>query len=207
MADVIVSRPDHQWVRIEKLFGCLGASHKPWGSLLRAAMQGKLKGELLSRDDHFDLHGLYLHRDLACDFRQSILDGKQPMFTAPLPPSAEWYPVMSRGEAEVYLNVSSPEVTWLARQAHFGDEAKTGGFVPRGKVEALGREFVGTREIATLAGCTTKSVSWALKRANVAPVMIDVPFWRRCEVMGDTGAIHQFSQSSEKWAEWASRQR
>lgn len=64
----------------------------------------------------------------------------------------------------------------MARQAHFGDEAKTEGFVPREKVEALGREFVGTREIATLAGCTTKSVSWALKRADVAPVMIDVPF-------------------------------
>jgi len=207
MAEVIVSRPDRQWVRIEKLFTCLGGSHKPWASLLRAATQGKLKGELLSRDGQFNLRGLYIHRDLACDFRQSILNGKQPMFTAPLPQSTDWYPVMSRGEAEVYLNVSSPEITWLARQAHFGDEAKTGGFVPRGKVEALGREFVGTREIATLAGCTTKSVSWALKRADVAPVMIDVPFWRRCEVMGDAGAIHQISQSSERWAEWASGQR
>lgn len=203
MSDVIVSEPDHQWVRIEKLFTCLGVSHKPWASLLRAAMKGKLKGELLSRDEHFNLRGLYIHRDLACEFRNSLLNGKQPMFTSPIVSCADWYPIMTRSEAEVYLNVSSPEVTWLARQGHFGDEAKSGGFLPRGSVEVLGREFIGTREIAILAGCTTASVSWALKSSGINPVMIEVPFWRRGEVMGEAGAIHLFARSSEGWGEWA----
>lgn len=207
MSHVIVAKPDRQWVRIERLFTCLGANHKPWGPLLVAAKQGKLKGKLLSREDHFSMSGLYIHRELADEFRLAILNETQPTFVAAGNRSVDWCPEMLRGEAECYLNVSCSEITWLARQGYFGDDAREGGPLRRSDVESLGQEFIGTREIATLAGCTTASVLGALRTLGVSPVIADVPFWRRRAVVGDGGAIHQIALTKGNWGRWASGQR
>lgn len=207
LAEVLVGKRDPQWVSLEWLFTCLGAAYKPWGALLQAIVQGKLREKVLSRSQYFGLRGLYVQRDLACEFRDRLLEGKPPLFSPFLPASSDWCPLIARGDAEDILNISSREVTWLARHGYFGSEAEKGGLLPRDRVEAVGQNYVGTREVAALAGLMTMSVRSSFQKLGVSPVMPDVPFWRRQEVMGDAGAIHEIAHSSETWTAWASRQR
>ncbi|MNE49545.1 hypothetical protein D3C80_1440720 [compost metagenome] len=156
---------------------------------------------MLSERQELYLRSLFIHKAVAVDFRQAVLLGERPQFEVQVNSSADWCPFMSRGEAERHLNVSSFEVTWLARHGYLGNEAKDGGFVPRELVEAVGREFVGTREIAMLAGCTTASVAWSLRSMGIQVAIQDIPFWRRDELLGVDGAIHQLALTREKWAE------
>lgn len=166
-----VPLPDISVLPLEDLFHGVGAQEKPWGAILRAALEGQIPlyadSELSER---LQIRRLQISRSLA----DEILAGERPQLRfVPNPYIGRDHGRMTRVEVESYLNCFPRDVSWLLEEGQLVSELHAD------QVAELGQKVISSREI-----------SW---RWRVSPALRDGlvdrgitrclgPFWLRAQV-------------------------
>ena len=132
--------PDVPLIAVEDVFHGIGGQEKPWGALLRSA----LAREIAIYSDHEHSPQLDARKlQIEADFARRLLARALPdLLQVPDLSTAGSSPdLLTRCEAESYLNCFPRDLSWLLAKGHLSDELKFD------EVAALGQTIISSREI------------------------------------------------------------
>ena len=132
--------PDHPILPLEDLFHGIGGQEKPWGALLRAALEREL---VIYSDDELSPQLVVRELQIEAPMARNLLAGRLPkLLEVPdLAGVGEASGAMTRCEAESYLNCFPRDLSWLLSERHLTDGLNFD------EVAALGRRIISSREI------------------------------------------------------------
>lgn len=140
-------------VPLREVMQGVGGRPKPWGRLLRAALNGDLPGGLRGGRPENRVIDLRVHPVTARHILMGGSEGGHP-FAFQTGDLAEWRrEEMTSSEVEEHLNCTPQDVSWLRYRKYLTPMvAKGAAQYARSEVEALGRRLITTREIAARIG-------------------------------------------------------
>ena len=171
------SNEETERVSLSHVFAAIGARGKPWGALLKLALDGGLPGGLRARD----LEGGRLNPKnltIAVTDFYDLLAGRLKLASVKPSEACE----MSQLEAQEFLNCLPNDLKVLLDQGHIKRVAPGATKVRRSDVSDIGKAFISAAEIAARADISPLRVAkWArARRLQRHPQSF--PFWPRAEV-------------------------
>ncbi len=159
---------------LEDVFHGIGAQEKPWASILRAALQRQI---VLYCDDLIS-EGLHIKRlQISRNLAHEILARQRPelLVVPKLPHTVTTEFLMTRVEAENYLNCFPRDLSWLMAEGHLH-------YPDRRAISELGRNLISSREISWRWRVSPSFRESMAKGRGIKRTL--GPFWSRDEVEG-----------------------
>ncbi|CAN7457733.1 hypothetical protein [Caulobacter sp. LjRoot300] len=190
-----VSQDDESdWVPLSHAMRGVGGREKPWARVIQAGFDGDLPGGFRCDEATPGMLHLKVHPITA---RRLIMGGPSaltPFGFRPGDLGEYWRLDLTPGEVELHLNCTAQDVTWLrSRKLIAPNNVKgTPTSYARPDVEALGHEYITTREIAARLDLKAKDVWQSLQGLAVGGA-VGQGFYRRDAV---ETLLEKFERSS-----------
>lgn len=139
--------PGDDALALADAFNAIGATEKPWGAIIHAALRRELPEHLTwfrSHSFRFDA------MRVSWRFARDLANGRYPeLLLIPPRPESLGPPLdFNRVEVQRYLNCFPRDVAWLIAEGRLSPANGTGRTIPRAQVEGLGRALISSREIS-----------------------------------------------------------
>lgn len=190
-----VSQDDESdWVPLSHAMRGVGGREKPWARVIQAGFDGDLPGGFRCDEAKPGMLHLKVHPITA---RRLIMGGPSALTPFDFQPGdlgEYWRLDLTPGEVELHLNCTAQDVTWLRSRKLISpnNEKGTPTSYARPDVEALGREYITTREIAARLDLKAKDVWQSLQGLAVGGA-VGQGFYRRDAV---ETLLEKFERSS-----------
>ncbi|MBW8303069.1 MAG: helix-turn-helix domain-containing protein [Brevundimonas sp.] len=173
------------WPSLKQVMWGVGGREKPWARVLDAGLTGELPGGLRRDPDRPGFGNLKVHPITAASLIMGGPDSDSPFAFSEGDYGQFLRPSLRPGEVEAHLNCTAQDVSWLRYSGHLRPTNEKGHptIYSRAEVEAVGRRFITTREIAARLGVKPKDV-WIRLEGLRTEAQIGQGFYDRSLIEG-----------------------
>ncbi len=167
-----VPLPEVSLCPLEDLLHGIGAQEKPWGAIIKAAVQREI---ILYCDDRISANMHIKRLQISRDLAHEILARQRPelLVVPELPDTYRTEFSMTRTEAESYLNCFPRDLSWLMAEGHLHSP-------DRRAISELGRNLISSREISWRWRVSPSFREAMAKNRGIKRIL--GPFWSRVAV-------------------------